>query len=374
MSNEQNELSIDESIEENEELNRNDNALSLIRKTTNQTPRHIVTKLLHFNNFNEKLIHLTKRKYKGINSQYFEEYYIINSLWMNNYLKYYNYNKISSVIKKKSNGEIKIEDLCDEIRRYSIHQIPGENNENNLSSINFEPIRENIPRNIYVEDISEKTLYYFDNFVILNKELYDEIKQDDGNFSGPNYNFTFSTENKINICLVDNLFIYKITDNILGIGILPEFLKNSQIPVFKIHFLIIIYNNDNVEEDEKYNSNREITQLFATGDLEKYLILDRGVRFENQNGFKQIEMKISKKKIGFLYNIENFNIEMYWKRTKEEFIKKQNELEEMKEIKKLKELEIKEKKKQKLILQREKELIEDNKIKQIEKEKMIKHK
>ena len=63
-------------------------------------------------------------------------------------------------------------------------------------------------------------------------------------------------------------------------------------------------------------------QLFSSGDLEKYLISNRGAIFENQND-RQIDLKIVNKKIGFIYNIYNFNIEIYWKRTKEDYKKKQ---------------------------------------------------
>ena len=108
--------------------------------------------------------------------------------------------------------------------------------------------------------------------------------------------------------------------------------------------------NDDLYGDENFNTKTEIERLFYTKDLEKYLMLDRGVRFENQNPFKVIEMKIVNNKIGILYNLEDFNIELYWKRTKEEYEKKIKELEENKLQKRLEETKKKEqlKKKEKL--------------------------
>ena len=162
-----------------------------------------------------------------------------------------------------------------------------------MRDIDFVPIKENIPKNVYFEPISGKLIKFFNNFVILNEKLYDEIRRDDNNILGPNY--TFEYENKINLCLVDNIFIYEIAENILGFGI-PEFAFEYQIPIFKIKFLIIM--NDDLYGDENFNTKTEIERLFYTKDLEKYLMLDRGVRFENQNPFKVIEMKIVNNKIG----------------------------------------------------------------------------
>jgi len=84
------------------------------------------------------------------------------------------------------------------------------------------------------------SILYFDDFVLINKDLYDKIKQDD------------KIENKVNICLVDNIFIYKINENILGIGI-PE-IRRDILPIFKIQFFIIINENFiNIDKEEKIN-------------------------------------------------------------------------------------------------------------------------
>ena len=354
-------------------INDEENLMIKSNGQINLIQNYIINKLLHFYNFNEKLMHLIKRKYNNknfANSNYFQEYYIINSNWMKNYLQFYNYKKVSRLIKREANGELKLENLYKTIKIYGIEECPGENdiNKNNLNFIEFQPNKENIPENVYVDDINDKIIEYFNNFIILDKDLYDEIKQDNNNPEYPNY--TYALENKIDICLVDNIFIYKITENVLGIGILPEFLDDNQMLIFKIDFLLILFYDYNADKDEQYNSNTEIKELFRTGDLETYLVLKRFIRFENENLFRQIDMKIVDKKIGLLYNIGNFQKEMYWKRTKEEFAKKQKQLEEMKivEIKK-KEEKIKLRQSRKLKEEKEKENLRQTEEKIMEKKK-----
>ena len=359
----------DNSYSSDEFIDDNENLIKKSNESKNYIQKYIIIKLLHFYNFNEKLMALIKRKYKNINfknSNYFEEYYIINSNWIKNYLQFYNYKKISLLIKKKSNGKFDIDNFCNKIKRKSIKEVQGENNEkkDHLSSIEFAPIKENIPRNIYFQDISDKTIEYFNNFIIVDKELYDELRQDNGNVDYPYYQFAF--ENKINICLVDNLFIYKIKKNILGIGILPEFLDNNEMLVFKIHFLLILFYDYKAEKDYQYNSDTEIRQLFKSGDLETYLVIDRGIRFENEDQFRKIGMKIAKKEIGLLYNSGNFKKEIYWERTKEEFQKKNKEREQMKIIKGLLEIETSKEKQENMRLQKLKEKEEDKNIEELE--------
>ena len=265
--------SISENGDSSNEIKVDNNLITNIVEQKNLIHNYIITKLLNFYNFNENLMHLIKRKYNHKNfahSNYFQEYYVINSDWMKNYLKFCNYKKVSCLIKREANGELKPENLYIGIKKYDIKEYPGENDEikNNLKLIEFQPFKGNIPRYIYFDDISDKTIEYFNNFIILDKELYDQIRRDDKNPENPNY--TFELENKINICLVDNIFIYKITENVLGIGILPEFLDNNKMIIFNIHFLLILFYDYNVDKDEQYNSNTEIKELFSAGDL-KYI-------------------------------------------------------------------------------------------------------
>ena len=278
---------IDESI--NEE-NGNDENL----KSTNEIQNYVVRKLSHFYSFNKELINLIKRNYKEIQSENFTEYFIINSNWMNNFLKFYDYNKISKVIKEEEKkGELNIEDLCNEIKGNSIYESQNDEIKDNLKNIDFEPSKDKIPEEVFLDEITGQQISFFNNFVILNKEIYDEIRRDDENLNYPNYIYEY--QNTVNILLVDNIFLYKINENILGVGIFPEFKDYKVIPIFKIYFIIKI-NKDENYRNIKYNSKTEIKNLFKYEDLEGYLTKERGVNFQKQNIHKVLEMKDAKKK------------------------------------------------------------------------------
>ena len=151
------------------------------------------------------------------------------------------------------------------------------------------------------------------------KKLYDEIKQYNENPIQPNYYNDEINENKVEIYLVDDIFIYKINENVLGIGI-PEIQENTGFPIFKIEFLIII-NKNYINEEKILNSDSEINEIFKSKDLETYLIINRKVRFEKQDNLKKIDMKFfNGDKIGIIYNINDFKIENYWRRTKEKYV------------------------------------------------------
>lgn len=188
---------------------------------------------------------------------------------MENFLKYYRYEQsIIKIIKliEIENNNLNVEELDKKIKEKNIEEFPGNENiiKNGLRNINFSPRKEKIPENIYVYYINGKQIEYFNNFMILNNEIYDELKQDNKNIINPNYCFQF--ENAVTlICFVDNIFIYKIEHNVLGVRILPEQSDLNTILKFKVEFLIIM------EEYYHYNSKSEIQQLFQARDLEKYL-------------------------------------------------------------------------------------------------------
>ena len=340
---------IDESINE-----ENDNDENL--KSTNEIQNYVVRKLSNFYSFNKELINLIKRNYKEIQSENFTEYFIINSNWMNNFLKFYDYNKISKVIKEEEKkGELNIEDLCNEIKGNSIYESQNDEIKDNLKNIDFEPSKDKIPKEVFLDEITGQQISFFNNFVILNKEIYDEIRRDDENLNYPNYIYEY--QNTVNILLVDNIFLYKINENILGVGIFPEFKDYKVIPIFKIDFIIII-NKDENYRNIKYNSKTEIKNLFKYEDLEGYLTKERGVNFQKQNIHKVLEMKDAKKKIGILYNLGDFKIEKYWERTEEALTKKKKQLEELEKKRKqeneskkkqMEEIKIKEKKQDEML-------------------------
>ena len=240
---------------------------------------------------------------------------------MNYFLEFYNYKKIKTLIKEYniSSGE----ELYIQIKEKEIPLNFGykDSNLEYIKSTNFEPKKHMIDKYYFNVYKSGELATYFDDFVLVDKKLYDEIKQYNENPIQPNYYNDEINENKVEIYLVDDIFIYKINENVLGIGI-PEIQENTGFPIFKIEFLIII-NKNYINEEKILNSDSEINEIFKSKDLETYLIINRKVRFEKQDNLKKIDMKFfNDDKIGIIYNINDFKIENYWRRTKEKYVKR----------------------------------------------------
>ena len=282
-------------------------------------PQKIVPILFYLNNYNTNLISLIKRDYpseiKNI-KKYTNEYFCINSKWMNYFLEVYNYKKIKTLIKEFSinSGE----ELYSQIKEKLISLNLGykDSNLGNIKSANFEPKKDIIYKNYFNVYKSGELARYFDDFVLVDKKLYDEIKQYDEIPIHPNYYKDEINENKVEIYLVDDIFIYVINENVLGIGI-PEIPENIGIPIFKIDFFIII-NKNYINEEKILNSVSEINEIFKSKDLVAYLIIKRKVRFENMVCLKKLDMIFfNDDKIGFIYNINDFTIEKYWRKKEE---------------------------------------------------------
>ena len=175
------------------------------RQENNEISQDISEQLFCLNSYYNKLVSLIKRDYSKIkNKDYFNKYYCINSKWMNNFLKLYNYKKIKTLI-----GEYEInseEELYKEIKKSGISLNPGygENVENIKNKIkeNFEPEKDIISNYTFNKYKKGELASYYDNFALVNKEFYDKIKQGDKN------------ENEVDICLVDDIFIYKVNENV----------------------------------------------------------------------------------------------------------------------------------------------------------------
>ena len=310
----------------NEEINQ------IPHNDEKEIPEYIVEKIIKYYIFNNELCDLIKSKYNN-NTQFFGEYYAINANWFNNFLEFYNYKKIYKLIKKKCKYNLDKGDLYQKIKEFNLFKKPGDNNiiKNNLKN-NFYPEKEIIPREIYIEDISEKTIEFFNNFIIVKKDLYEKIRQDNDNEDGDRNYYFDSKEDIVKICLVDNTFIYRIADNILGFGLITESSLDNKIPLLKLLFLIIIdvgdnddgNDDDNENENDKYNSDTELQEIFKIKDLNKYLDIHRRVKFNDENNNNNIiNIYAENKKIGFLYKIGDFNPEIYYKRNKSKEIENQ---------------------------------------------------
>ena len=289
-------------------------------------PQDIVKLLFQLNNYNDNLVSSIKRAYPTeikYHKNYINEYCCINSKWMKYFLDFYNYEKINTLFKK---NEIKSEEeLYIGIKENEIPLKPGFNDSTtkSIKQENFEPKKNNILNYTFNVLKSGEIARYFDDFVLVDKNLYDELKKYDKNPIKFDYNKYEISENIIKICLVDNIFIYKVNENVLGIGI-PEIPVNTGIPIFKIQFFIIINEKyDYTNEEKTFDSDSEINEILRAKDLKKYLILDRKANFEKEDEFKRIDLKFNNNKIGFIYNINNFKIENYLVRNDSEEVRKE---------------------------------------------------
>ena len=331
-----------------------------------EIPQEIVKILFYLNNYNTNLFSSIKRDYpseiKNI-INYSNKYYCINEEWMNYFLELYSYKKIKTLI-----SEYKIkseEELYIKIKEEEIFLNFGYN-DTNIKGIKlgkFKPKKKSILNYIFNVYRSGELARYFDDFILVDKNLYDKLKQLDKNQIRSNCKKDEINENIVEIYLVDNIFIYKVNKNALGIGI-PEISKNTGFPIFKIEFLIII-NKKYINEEIIFNSDSEINEIFKSKDLETYLMINRGIRFYEKFNFNIIDIKFNDHNIGFLYNINGFQIEKYWKRNKEKYNKK---LESLKEFKSL---EMFKRKSNNKIL-REKEKKQDANFEETEKQKKLK--
>ena len=289
-------------------------------------PQDIVKLLFQLNNYNENLVSSIKRAYPTeikYHKNYINEYCCINSKWMKYFLDFYNYERINTLFKQ---NKIKSEEeLYIGIKENEIPLKPGFNDSTtkSIKQENFEPKKNNILNYTFNVLKSGEIARYFDDFVLVDKNLYDELKKYDKNPIKLDYNKYEISENIIKICLVDNIFIYKVNENVLGIGI-PEIPVNTGIPIFKIQFFIIINEKyDYTNEEKTFDSDSEINEILRAKDLKKYLILDRKANFEKEDEFKRIDLKFNNNKIGIIYNINNFKIENYLGRNDSEEDKKE---------------------------------------------------
>ena len=323
----------------------------------NEITQDISKILFDLNNYNNNLISSIKRNYPSTindHKNYSNKYYCINSIWMNYFLELYNYKKIKILI-----NEFNIkseEELYAKIREKEIPLNSGYNNSNinNLKLENFEPKKTSIKYNICNVYKSGELARYFDDFALVDKKLFEETKQYYKSSIKFDYNKDEINGNKVEIWLVDDIFIYRINEYTLGIGI-PEIPMKTEFPIFKIQFFIIInekYSLRYINEEDKINSDSEISEILKSKDLETYLITKRKVRFDEQDNLKKLNMKFNDNIIGFIYNINDFNLEKYWRRTKEKYLKRM----ELKKV--FKELEREKRKKEEKIL-REKEKKQD---------------
>ena len=203
--------------------------------------KYIIDKLLSFYKFNERLSFLKKEKCTKI-----REFFVINEKWISNYLDYYNYKKILSLIKESNtNTNNKNDYLYNELKSNGIQVLLFEDNDKGKI------IRQYIDneQNFYPKIIKiNNDINYFNEFVITNKELYDKLRNDYGNMNKLNYDFPNNNKMRASLFIGENQIIYKIDKKNFAFGILTE---KNQVKIVKIINVFLF--DEEFKDDEIIN-------------------------------------------------------------------------------------------------------------------------
>ena len=140
------------------------------------------------------------------------------------------------------------------------------------------------------KEYSKTDIEYFTDFILINEELSNYFKKIQNN------SFEKS-ENKVKINILCNSFIYKIAENVLGIG---EIENRYDIFIFKVKFLMIF------KENTEYNSLTEIKSIHSTNNIKEYLEIQRHSKFGFDKECQKLYDLKETQEIGFLLNMENY--------------------------------------------------------------------
>ena len=241
---------IQEEINEDLSLSSNNNSLTRIIQETivgnereNKIREKIIKKLILFYQFNNKIKSIINSKNNNVFS--YNKYCIVKPNWMAYFLIFHNYHDILPIIINSKNinnindmNNENITNICRNINNYLRKHHPKKeilNNIDMMDKLNTYLRSENnfFPEEIkIIEENNNNKFTYYNEFIILDKISYDEIKDD----FGITHNFQHDPKTA-NIFIFGNNFIYKIKDNIFGLG---TFLNVLKMPLDKLIVLIII--------------------------------------------------------------------------------------------------------------------------------------
>ena len=269
------------------ESDYDDNCSLLLSKTIvyavreNEIQKYILRKLILFYFYEKEIETLFNRSYNQVNCPYYNKYFIVTNNWMKHFLYYYNYIKVLPFIKKykKKLNDEQFADLYIKLKLENINIIVTEIDNNKAEQIGtlLRSKKDFFPKKIKVEVGENKNkykFYFYDQFIILNEKLYNEIKED----RGVTHNFQHDPKNVDKICLFQNIFIYRIGQDIFGIG--KQLKSNSPISIYVFKILIII-----ITDNEFSSTPYEILKL---KDLE--------FKLKNKNDYNIEVFKIEKQK------------------------------------------------------------------------------
>ena len=207
-----------------------------------------------------------------------KEYYCINLTWVNNFKKLFNYDEIKLQIFNYKNTRI------DPLNEGEINDLYSKLQCNISISQNEKKIIKNIDnRDIYknIQNSSLKTKYnincYYDNFVILDKNMLDELKR---------YQYNMLEEPKCNFVIGKSIFIQSISNEVIEVGIFGE----NKIDIYNYELLLLIKYEDKKDKDLEIGKIKGINDYlnkfyFIKGIKEKNL---HGLIINKENGKKAI--------------------------------------------------------------------------------------
>ena len=252
---------------------------------------YIIEKILSFYKYNCRLDLKIRQTYDKIIEPYFEEFYIINNDWISLFLSFYNYEKIFTLL-NDWNGEITLKNLSNEISSNNIKQksekMPDEMRDKNV----FNPKISNL-----------NNINYYQNFILIDNNLFKKLSNDNGNKYDMHYNFEFQEPKEVNICFIENKFIYKLNHFSLGFGIVDQ--KNNY-PLLNIDFIIIL------NKQSGYNYETEIKQLLIDKSIKNFFSSSRQIDFSSHDNNPKIIYDGTNNEIGKFYSLDNFLYENYF--------------------------------------------------------------
>ena len=270
-------MSID-GFEESFELND-----ILSPRDVDKNNEYIINIILNFINFNKELDNI-KRDKNGL----CYEFYALNVEWMKNFLKCNEYEKILRCVSNGNKNTKQSEVLY--IKKQAKQIITNSNSICKDNNNEYTPKKKEF-MNVY----NNNNIKYFSEFILVDEKFYDNLKEIKG--ISPSNQFL---QNKVNIILLYDSFIYIINNNILGYGEIPILQKNESYYIFKVKFLLI-YN-----EEYGYNCETELEAL-KTKSINEYLRLERNVILNIRTQTKILYDKEKTKEIGILYFVDENN-------------------------------------------------------------------
>ena len=207
---------------------------------------------------------------------------------MKKFLEFNNYEKILELAQTQSqsyryNWE---EEIYIKAKKSNLLKIKRENSEiGKLNKNGLEPKKVKIPENEYYKENDE----YFSEFILVDKNFYNNFREI---LDIPYY---IISKYRVNLIILKDVFIYKISNKILGYG---RFEKEDGYLIFKVKYLEIL------DEKFEYNYKTEIATLNKTKNFEEYLKIQRHIYFINSDAPQILFNQEQTLEIGQLFCIE----------------------------------------------------------------------